>query len=198
MWMNFKRTGQGVWVVLLLMMLAGCRRETDGKIPEWTAAPTSEAAAVQTEEEAAEERIVIHVCGEVVSPGVYRLPAGSRVQDAVLAAGGMTAEAASDYLNLARLLEDGEKIVVPDRQEASSLAQAGDSGGGAETSPGKVNLNTAGLEELMGLPGIGEAKARAILDYRKTQGAFASVEDVMQVSGIGPAVFEKLREWIIV
>lgn len=164
--------------------------------------------------------VTVHVCGAVKKEGVYRLPEGSRVEDAVRAAGGFTQEADTTWLNLARRLEDAEQILVPSREEAELLRkeQARDpsSGGGSgslaergtdragEEAPaqgsgsaeGKININTASREELMKIPGIGEAKAQRILDYRETNGGFETIEDLMKVPGIKKASFEKMRAYI--
>ena len=106
------------------------------------------------------EGIFVHVCGEVVHPGVYELKAGSRVYEAVKAAGGMSENAAQNFLNQAEILEDGQQIYVPSEEEISDT----DSENG-RTDDGKVNLNQASKEQLMTLPGVGEAKADAIIRY---------------------------------
>lgn len=143
-----------------------------------------------------DERIYIHVCGEVASPGVYELAAGSRAFDAITAAGGFTELAAADYLNLAKILQDGEKLMVPDSEMAESQQfmpeeQLGVTGG-------LVNLNQADLNQLMTLPGIGEAKAKSILKYREDMGSFSRIEDIMNISGIKEAAFEKLKDYVTV
>ena len=150
-------------------------------------------------------RIFIHVCGEVVSPGVYELNEGSRLYQAVDAAGGLTEEADGDFLNQAQVLTDGMQLRIPDRREAEELRRAGyDSAGsltaegGSSLQDGRVNLNTATKEQLMTLSGIGEARAEAILAYRREAGGFKTVEDIMKVSGIKEAAFQKIKEDITV
>ena len=164
--------------------------------------------------------VTVHVCGAVKKEGVYRLPEGSRIEDAVRAAGGFTEEADTTWLNLALRLEDAEQILVPTRDEAELLRkeQIGDPSFGRETDPsagtgtdrageevqdqgsgsaaGKININTASREELMKIPGIGEAKAQRILEYRETNGGFETIEDLMKVPGIKKASFEKMRAYI--
>ena len=161
--------------------------------------------------------VYIHVCGLVCTPGVYGLPAGSRVYEAIEAAGGFSEAAVPDYLNLAQVLEDGMKIQVPDREQAEEwkargLAQSGISAGavsaGVQTPGGTgtgeggakamVNLNTASKEELMTLRGIGESRAEDIIHYREAFGGFRSIEDIMNVSGIKDAAFEKIKDSITV
>lgn len=158
--------------------------------------------------ETTEKQVYVHVCGAVVSEGVYALRAGSRVSDGIAAAGGFSETADTTYHNLAALLSDGQKVYVPTVEETKALsvpdrtASAEDDGAGevssGETGTKKVNLNTAGLQELMTLSGIGEAKAKSILQYREKVGPFRSIEEIKNVSGIGDAMFERVRESIIV
>lgn len=161
--------------------------------------------------------VYIHVCGLVSTPGVYGLPAGSRVYEAIEAAGGFSEAAVPDYLNLAQVLEDGMKIQVPDRDQAEEwkargLTQSGISMGGGTAgvqtsgrtgngeggSKARVNLNTATREELMTLRGIGASRADDIIHYRQEFGGFKSIEDIMNVSGIKDAAFEKIKDSITV
>lgn len=161
--------------------------------------------------------VYIHVCGLVSTPGVYGLPAGSRVYEAIEAAGGFSEAAVPDYLNLAQVLEDGMKIQVPDRDQAEEwkargLTQSGISMGGGTAgvqtsgrtgsgeggSKARVNLNTASREELMTLRGIGASRADDIIHYRQEFGGFKSIEDIMNVSGIKDAAFEKIKDSITV
>lgn len=139
------------------------------------------------------EGIFVHVCGEVVHPGVYELKAGSRVYEAVKAAGGMSVNAAQNFLNQAEILEDGQQIYVPSEEEISDT----DSENG-RTDDCKVNLNQASKEQLMTLPGVGEAKADAIIRYRSEKGNFRSIEEIMEIEGIKEGVFKKIEDWITV
>lgn len=139
------------------------------------------------------EGIFVHVCGEVVHPGVYELKAGSRVYEAVKAAGGMSENAAQNFLNQAEILEDGQQIYVPSEEEISDT----DSENG-RTDDCKVNLNQASKEQLMTLPGVGEAKADAIIRYRSEKGNFRSIEEIMEIEGIKEGVFKKIEDWITV
>lgn len=137
-----------------------------------------------------EGRVVVHVAGAVRRPGVYRLQAGARVDLALRRAGGATRRGDLTQVNLAQELEDGRQIVVPVRVPVGAVAPAG-----AATAPtGPVNLNTATLEQLDALDGIGPVTAQSILDYRAEQGGFTSVEQLDQVPGIGAATLEALRE----
>lgn len=148
------------------------------------------------------QRIYVHVCGAVVCEGVYELPKNSRVVDAVTAAGGFSEDADRSYHNLAGLLNDGRKVYVPTKEETEELAffereaavEKTEAAGGKHQ---KLNLNTAGKEELMTLPGIGESKAESILKYRSKIGHFQNVEEITNVSGIGPALLEQIRDLVV-
>ena len=140
----------------------------------------------------------VHICGQVKEPGVYELPEGSRVYEAVEAAGGFTEEAAAEALNLAEKIMDGMKITVYDREEARTLEASGTSEGGGPGSRGLVNLNTASKEALMTLSGIGESKAEDIIRYREESGGFKKIEDIMKVPGIKNAGFQKIKDRITV
>lgn len=152
-----------------------------------------EAPAEKTGEEKQENRVFVYVCGEVEAAGVYELPEGSRIVDAVEAAGGMTEEASGTWLNLAEPVSDGQKIEVPSREQAEELKKEEE-----EAQSGLVNLNTASAEELMTLSGVGEAKAQAILDYREEHGGFQKPEDLMEIPGIKEGVFQKIKDQITV
>jgi len=135
----------------------------------------------------------VYVSGAVAQPDVYTLPPDSIVKDAVLAAGGPTSDADLDRINLALSLANGQQVHVPRVGEESSPVQSptGQRGSGV-----RININTADAADLELLPGIGPALAQRIVDYRQTHGPFARVEDIMEVSGIGPGTFEKIRELI--
>lgn len=152
--------------------------------------------------------IYVDVTGAVKAPGVYTLPAGSRVFEAIALAGGAREDASLENLNQAGILQDGQQIRVYTEEEAAQMAQQGSlpSLPGAETAAGqkesqeasKVNINTAGKDELMTLTGIGETRAEAILAYRQETGGFQAPEDLMQVEGIKEKTFEKLKDQITV
>ena len=191
--------------------LTGCQEaavlyDSDGSVEELLPEESSasgesgggrEAASEEGGEAAAAEpaaqTLCVYVCGEVKSPGVYELPEGSRIVDAVEAAGGMTEAASGTWLNLAEPVSDGQKIEVPSETEASELEKEHQ-----EAQPGLVNLNTASAEELMTLTGIGESKAEAILSYREEHGGFEKPEELMEIPGIKEGVFEKIRDQVTV
>jgi competence protein ComEA len=140
-------------------------------------------------------QLVVHVVGAVRRPGLYRLKDGSRVADAVAKAGGATPKADLELVNLAAPVADGTQIVVP-RRMASVPGETSDGGGDAAAQAGPVHLNTATLEDLDGLPGVGPVTAQKIIDYRQKNGAFSSVDDLDAIPGIGPKRLEQLRELV--
>ena len=147
----------------------------------------------EMEQTAAQTVIFVHVCGEVLNPGVYKLSEGSRIVDAVKAAGGLSEEASEESVNLAEVVKDGMQVVIPNRIEAEAAAKQM-----AESAAGLVNLNTATKAQLMELPGIGESKAEDIIHYRETVGGFRTIEEIMQVPGIKDAGFRKIKDRIAV
>lgn len=144
--------------------------------------------------------LVVHIDGAVQNPGVYTLTVDARCQDAVIAAGGLTEKADTTTINLAQKLTDGQKIHIPAQGEAeiSSAASAVQAERGTDASSGLVNINTASAAELDTLPGVGEALAAAIIQDREEVGPFASIEDLMRVSGIGEKKYAKLESYICV
>jgi competence protein ComEA len=139
----------------------------------------------------ADSRLVVYVSGAVRRPGLYRLARGTRIDDAVTLAGGATARADLLAVNLAAPLADGEQIVVPPR------GAAGASGGAGSSSTAPLDLNSASLEQLDELPGIGPTTAQKILDYRQQHGAFRSLADLDAVPGIGPSRLEQLKGLVV-
>lgn len=139
--------------------------------------------------------LVVDVAGAVRQPGLYRLPKGSRIADAVAKAGGTTGKASADGVNLAAPLADGEQVVVPSRV-AGGIAAASSGAAGAATI-GPVSLSTATPEQLDALPGIGPVTAQKIVDYRTVHGAFQSVDELDAISGIGPAKLDQLRGLVV-
>lgn len=145
--------------------------------------------------------LVVHVAGWVRNPGVYEFRQGDRVIDAVHAAGGFRRDADQDALNLAALLTDGEQVLVP--QSAPSGAVAADPGSGSTTAGGStpgalININTASATDLETLPGIGEVIGQRIVDYRTQNGPFATVDQLEDVSGIGPSILAEIHDLVTV
>ena len=153
--------------------------------------------------------ICVHVCGAVKNPDVYELPEGSRVYEAVQAAGGFTEEADCNYVNQAQRLADGVKLVIPTLEQTDAAGAEDEwqtpigivgkpegDGGQDAASVGKININTASEAELCGIPGIGAVRAAAIIAYRKEKGDFSSIEEIKNVSGIKEGTYEKIKDSI--
>lgn len=143
----------------------------------------------------------VYVCGAVREAGVYALPEGSRIYEAIALAGGLSDEACADYVNQAEVLADGQMIRIPTEAEAADLPREASASDGtaeqaAEPADDRVDLNTAGMAELTALPGIGEAKAERILAYRESHGGFSAAEDIMKVEGIKEGVYNRIKDYI--
>ena len=149
---------------------------------------------------ASNDTVFVHVVGEVQSPGVVELPANARVEAAIAAAGGATDAAILSGVNLARIVTDGEQILVPDEETVDQAPTLGDAAHRADATSGDevVNLNTASASELETLPRIGPALAQRILDWRAAHGRFSSVDDLLQVSGVGAKTLEGFRDRVTV
>lgn len=166
----------------------------------------------RSESKADTSDVCVYVCGEVMSPGVYTLSSGARVCDAIELAGGFTETAAVDYLNQADYVTDSQKLYVPSQTEVNKLIEEGIGfQDGSSQSPasdvaqstdaagtGKININIATESELTTITGIGETRAKAIIDYRTEHGSFKDTKDITNVSGIGDATYEKIKESICV
>ncbi|HEX2045208.1 MAG TPA: helix-hairpin-helix domain-containing protein [Gaiellaceae bacterium] len=176
------------YAAALLAVLALAGRHALGREAPVDPAPR---APVLTARPVAAPRVTVHVVGAVGAPGLYRLREGSRVDDAIRRAGGAKPKAALALVNLAAPVADGQQIVVPARGEAGPVPAG--AAGTAGATGGLVHLNSATLEELDTLPGVGPVTAQKIIDYRTANGAFASVDELDAVPGIGPARLEQLR-----
>lgn len=192
-----------------------------------TEAAKSEATAAESETEAinskaaseGNDKIMVHVCGEVHAPGVYELDDGSRLYEAINAAGGCTEAADKMLLNEASALSDGQQVVVYSKEEAALIREgqkpnqntfgaAGDAAGSSTQADGtaagdimadsRVNINTASIEELTTLNGVGTSRAEAIISYRDAKGGFRSIEEIMNIDGIKEKSFEKIKDKITV
>lgn len=183
-------------VLLLLVGVGGLFSKKEEGVEEMAVVETTvltEKTEVTTSLEAV---IFVDIKGAVKNPGVYQMKSGDRVKDALDAAGGLTGEADSQKVNLAQRVEDQMVIVVPKvGEEATEIPVGGTSKEAAKD--GKVNINTATVEELKTLKGVGEKKAEAIIEYRKKNGSFKTKEDLMKVRGIGKKLFESFQERIV-
>lgn len=198
---SWKVIGMALVIVAVIAFCGGnlyqeWRAEGEGLTLVQEDATAGETAADSAAPENASGEVVVHVAGAVSSPGVYTLPADSRVDDAVRAAGA-TADADLSQLNLAQKLADGQKITVPAAGEtpapADNTAPSDSSQSGA-----LININTATLEELETQPSIGEVRAQAIIAYREEHGGFRTTDELMEVSGIGEKIFADISPHITV
>lgn len=180
-----------------LFLLSGCGSDMHISLEEALTVSDSSSETL-TEEELTgqvptQSVLVVYVCGQVASPGVYELAAGSRIVSAIEAAGGFLESAAAEAINLAEPVQDGMQIDVPDLEEAAQAQLSS-----VRHQAGLVNINQASLQELCTLQGIGEAKAQAIMDYREALGGFQSIEQLREVSGIGERLFEQIKDSIYI
>ena len=152
----------------------------------------------EKEESAEQDLITVDVKGAVKSPGIYDLPVGSRVHDAVQKAGGLTDEADSKSLNLAQKISDEALVYVPTKGEEAASQQAASGTTPSTSKDKKVNLNKASLEELKQVKGLGGKRAQDIIDHREANGKFKSVDELKKVSGIGAKTIEKLKDYVTV
>ena len=211
-------------VLVSCMVLSGCRKNeivyletlTEREGPDESSGHTGKDAALQTEAEGTpEETIAVFVCGAVNRPGVYMLPVYARANDAVEAAGGFRDDADTQWCNLAEHLFDGQRLRIYTAEETLHLKEEGvneegapgKDADGAENAPdtasgkdaqGRIDLNTATKEELMTLPGIGEARAEAILSWRREHGSFTDTEQIKQISGFKDVIYNSIRALVTV
>ena len=152
----------------------------------------------EKDESVEQDLITVDVKGAVKSPGIYDLPVGSRVNDAVQKAGGLTEQADSKSLNLAQKVSDEALVYVPSKGEEVASQQAGSGAPSSTSKDKKVNLNKASLEELKQVKGLGGKRAQDIIDHREANGKFKSVDELKKVSGIGAKTIEKLKDYVTV
>lgn len=190
---NLSRRRLAAGVVLLAVVLVLALRHLGGGAT--AAAPP--VVPVRPVRAAAPKPLVVDVAGAVRRPGLYRLQAGSRIDDAIAAAGGATAKAQLDAVNLAAPVADGEQVLVPGRSAAGAVAAAPSAAGGAPSPSAPLDLNTATAEQLDALPGVGPVTAQKIIDYRTTHGPFHAVDELQGVPGIGPSKMAQLKGLVI-
>ena len=200
--MNWKVKGSVLFVCLIIGMGLFWMSRQEEEVEEVASSLMETTILPQEVEDKTTVSTVIYVDvkGEVHHPGVYQMKAENRVKDLIEAAGGFTPSADDQKMNLAQLLEDQMVIVVPKKGEEvnSELAQAPAPHKKEVGKEGKVNINTATVEELKTLKGIGEKKAEAIIEYRKQNGSFKNKEELMKVRGIGKKLYESFQERVIV
>ena len=183
----FQRVRKTFFFMILIVLLSGCSSEPEVKV----------ATETKTETTTASSKIYVYICGQVKRPGVYTFSSGDRIVSAVKAAGGFTEDAAREDINQAEKMKDGQQIYVPPKKEAEE-SSAGTGSTNGKDSSGKININTAGKEELMTLPGMGESKAGDIIAYREEHGPFSKTEDIMKIQGIKEGIYSKIKDSIAI
>jgi competence protein ComEA len=168
--------------------LSATPRDTEPAQPQRPGASTTPTA----------EYVIVYISGAVLHPDVYQLPPGVRVKDVVLAAGGLTEDAAADRINLAEHVADAQHIHIPHQDEAAPASEIEREDATESSADAPLNINTANAADLDSLSGIGPAIAQRIVEYRTANGPFQSLEDLQQVKGIGPALFAKIAPLITV
>ncbi|WP_018132364.1 helix-hairpin-helix domain-containing protein [Effusibacillus pohliae] len=190
-----------VALLLLILLVSGVymygRPGMASQVPLPKAAEQPQpAASAGSKQDAAQPKpageVMVDVKGAVHSPGVYTLPAGARVVDAIQAAGGATEQADLQSVNLAQKLADGAPVLIPAKGEQASAAKP------SVVAEGKLNLNTATIEQLDALDGIGSTRAKAIVEYREKNGPFQSVDDLLKVKGFGPKLLDAIKDRLTV
>lgn len=193
--MNHKKTG-GFWLIIVFLITSGIIFLCD--FPDRDAEPGEDmlilaetGSGSETVFSGSVQEIFVYVCGCVISPGVYRLDEGARVYQALEAAGGPAEDADTEGMNLAGPVNDGDRIFVPraGAEETADLPAAGTS---------LININQASAEDLKALPGIGQSKANAIINYRIKNGSFSSKEDLLNVPGIKEGIYDQIEALITV
>lgn len=189
--MRYKRFWPVLFFLLVPVLLGctGCERRQVMEIYEKETEPIETVEPVAEETGLFEGTLFVDVRGAVENPGVYELSPGSRVFSAIEAAGGLLPEAEERFVNQAALLSDGQQIYIPVKGEEVPVTASPED-------DGRVNINTADVGELTTLPGIGESRASDIIAYRESCGGFSAIEDIMQVSGIKDALFQKIKDKI--
>lgn len=220
-------TDRGIMAVAMVLSfcciyLAGCGKSDNTDIT-WQMQTESEKIETQIQSETAcetvseeqteivkDDKIYVYLCGAVVNPDVYEVPAGSRLFEVLEMAGGMTRDADKTYLNLARSVSDGEQIIILTTQETQKMqseskavvitenVQADIQTAAGSASDGLVNINTASIQELTSISGIGESRAQAIIAYREQHGQFTDIEGIKEVDGIKDGLFNKIKDKITV
>ena len=196
-----------LFICSLVSSISGCKRDEsvdllfELELEYETIIEMDTEEEIDNSEDAINVNVFVYVCGAVVRPGVYELPSSGRVFEAIDLAGGFTEDALPEHINLARIIKDEERIYVPNHDDVINGNYLGNRLFESDNNlachdNGKVNINQADIDGLMTLTGIGPSKAKSIIDYREQHGLFKQPEDIMNVSGIGLATYEKIRDEI--
>lgn len=189
------------FILIAMLCLNGCRKDSYvyefDVVDEVSQEYMQQSAQNEVTEDIISPMICIHVCGAVANPGVYELNSQSRLYEAIMLAGGFTDDADQNHLNLAQFLQDGQQIYVNTVEETQMKGLLVDDSPKSQ-SDGLININTASVQELKKLPGIGESKAQSIISYRENTGVFTNIEQIKRVEGIKEGLFQKIKDKITV
>ena len=182
----------GILTLFFLVVFSGCENNKNSvSLESENETKTRQEIVTETED------LYVYVTGAVKKPGVYTVKKGSRVFEVIKKAGGMTKAAKKDYINQEETVADSQNInIITKKQYKKLISNEKNQNNDNKTGSGKININSADVAELTGLSGIGEAKAKAIIQYRNENGNFTNIEDIKNVSGIGDALFEKISNQI--
>lgn len=187
-----------LYLVVCTIVICACEKEEPVIMQEITEIVTEE-QNTEMEKEAepkeADTNVYVYLCGAVQQPGVYEVKSGTRLFEVIDLSGGLTSEAACDYVNQAREISDGEQIRIPTREEAKEMQTKSQE---QEKTDTKIDINTASKELLCTIPGVGKSKAEAIITYREEKGNFQSIEDIKKVTGIKDGMYGKMEAYITV
>lgn len=189
-------------VLFAVLFLAGCSKNNEIRLSRESSLATesifTKVDDFETTSALTQSKIYIYITGQVKKPGVYEVDKGSRLFHVVDMAGGLTKKAHKQGINLAEKVEDGQSIHIPSKSNNKISSDSAGAENVSVKSDGLININTATIDELKQLPGIGESKAMAILSYRDDSGLFSSIEDIKNVSGIGDSTFANIRDLITI
>ena len=180
-----------IFGILIIIIFLFVNKKEDYEYIDMNDVLLETTSAEKLEQNNVEEKIKIHILGEVNYNGILELVVGSRISDAIEKAGGLTTLADVSKVNLAYILEDGEKLYIPSINDVEDVEYLLSENG----SSSKTNINTAKLEELQNIPGVGPSIAQAIIDYREENGKFLNIEDIKNVSGVGESKYKNMEEY---
>lgn len=187
-------------IVVVICLMSGCGKKDTIYLESAQESVTTEEIVTETDIQQVVGLCYVYVCGAVEAPGVYELPEGSHVFEAIELAGGLTEEAADDFINQAEVVSDGQmiKILTEEELQEQTKEDAETEEHPGKSDDGKVNINSATTDDLMTLPGVGQQKAESIVSYREENGAFSSVDAIKNVTGIKDGVYNQIKDKITV
>ena len=188
--MLFRRVKVITILLMVFMMSIGCSRRKEVSIE-----PKKETKTT-AEKSSSKETIYVYVCGEVKHPGVYKFSKDDRIVAAIKASGGLTSKASAESINQAEKMKDGQQITIPSKKQVTKKETTDVNA--TQSSSGKININTASVEELKTLSGIGESKANDIISYREEHGPFSDISDIMKIQGIKEGIYHKIKDKITI